>query len=558
MRVLLVTLHSKFVHASLALPYLAAYCEDLAGCEILIRECTIHEPKEQILAMLLACAPDLVGFSVYIWNRGMTLELADALHEAEPELDIVVGGPEVSFDGPELLACHPGLSAIVRGEGEAPWRELLQRRLEGRDCSGIPRVLWRGVGEGPAAAPLDDLDTIPSPFAAGRADITRGLVYLETSRGCPFGCSFCLSARDRRVRSFSMARIEADLLYLMKRDVPQVKLVDRTFNFDPARARAIFRFILRHNRKSRFHFEIGAALLDGETLDLLRAVPEGMFQFEIGIQSLNAVTLAAIGRPFPDEAFWRRLRCLREETHVVLHLDLIGGLPKENLEQFLSGMERVLEFRPHNLQIEPVKVLPGTPLRAQAASLGMCFDPHPPYTVLRTPECSFADLDRLRQIDRLLDLLYNSGRFGRFLEVLRKECGGYPAALETLRGFWKERELFRLPPKREELFRWLWRFAESRSEMLREALALDLARSGRPREEDLFPEAPTTEERHQAQLRVEEELAGLKGRGVKLQHFVAVFRHLPEFRPRTSLLFLYRVQAGQGLTVSEERLLPPK
>ena len=260
MKTVLTTLHSKYIHASLALPYLAAWCGDDCG-HIDILEFTDHEPKENIAALLMAEKPDVVAFSVYIWNRQSTLALVDLLHTIRPNLRIILGGPEVSFDNEPLFASHPGLTALVHGEGEIPLKELLQAWQSGLMPTGIPRLTWReedGIKSGPDTPPLTDLDQIPSPFKLGLADLSRGFSYYETSRGCPYNCSFCMSSLDDTVRSFSMERIFEDLTYLIEQKVPKIKLVDRTFNFDPKRARQIFTFILKQNKGSHFHFVIGA------------------------------------------------------------------------------------------------------------------------------------------------------------------------------------------------------------------------------------------------------------------------------------------------------------
>ncbi|MBN1141236.1 MAG: DUF4080 domain-containing protein [Deltaproteobacteria bacterium] len=565
MRVLLATLHSKFIHASLALPYLAAYLERTNGCEIIVCEFTVHEPKEGVIATILDERPEVVGFSVYIWNRRLILELADAIAVAAPEIRIVLGGPEISFDGPELFERHPGLSGLVKGEGEAPFKEILKRLSAGESPAGTPRTLWKtdgGISEGEWSPPLADLDHIPSPFEARRVDLTRGFVYLETSRGCPFHCSFCLSSLDRGVRSFSMERICSDLSFLLARQTPKIKLVDRTFNYDPERAREIFSFILKHNRGSHFHFEISADLLDEETIRLLEAVPEGMFQFEIGIQSTSPTTLTAIRRWVSLEKIWGNLRRLRRDTRIDLHLDLIAGLPGEGYRPFLASIDQVLAFRPHHLQIEAVKLLPGSPLRREAAEKGIRFDPNPPYTVMATPDLSFADLERLREISRLLDLTYNTGNFDGILGGLKDCLGSFSAALETLMTFWKRRGLFRFPQQQREIFQKLGEFIRERftapdADLLKELLALDFARTERPLEEKTpipFDTALTTAEKKVVQERVRRETALVKGKGIKVQYFAAAFCHRPEFRPRTVVLFLYFIQGGRKMAMTETRL----
>ncbi len=564
MRTLLVTLHSKFIHASLALPCLAAYCGRDCG-ELRIREHTVHEPREQILAGLLAEDPDVVAFSVYLWNRRETLDLIDALHAARPEVRCVVGGPEVSFDGPELFATHPGLAALVRGEGEIPLRGLLEAWRRGARPTGVPRLAWRDgarIAEGPWGPPLDDLDAIPSPFAAGLVDLSRGLVYYETSRGCPYTCAFCMSSLDQGVRSFSRARIEADLGLLMAREVATIKLVDRTFNYDAARARDIFRFILAHNRASRFHFEIGAHLLDEETLRLLEQVPPGLFQFEIGVQSTLPATLAAVSRRADFERLAANVARLRRADNLHLHLDLIAGLPGENYRDFLASLDQVAALRPHHLQIEAVKLLPGSPLRAQAPDLGLRFDPNPPYRVLGTPWLSFVELEKLRGLGRLLDLTWNSGRLTGFLEGLQHAQGTLSAALDDLESYWRGHHPHAQPLSLRALFEALGRYAQRSAQgpRLLDLLARDYARCERvvaAQAPFFFDQSLTAAELAEINRRVREAGAALRGQGVKLQYFAAVFHHLPEYPHRTPLLFLYRTRTGAGLSVEEQLLCPP-
>jgi len=562
MRILLTTLHSKFIHTSLALPCLATFSRETSDCEILIREFTVHEPKEQIVAAILEESPRIVAFSVYIWNRRPTLDVVDAIAAADPAVQIVLGGPEISFDGPELFENHPGVRGLIRGEGEVPFREFLQRQAKGNDPAGIPRTLWRtsgGLVEGPWSPPLANLDAIPSPFSAGMIDLFRGFVYLETSRGCPYRCSFCMSSLDDGVRSFSMERIRSDLSILMTRQIPKIKLVDRTFNYDPARAREIFAFILANNRSSHFHFEIGANLLDQETLRLLEQVPEGMFQFEIGVQSTSLETLKAIRRPITPKTIRDNLVRLRQKTRISLHLDLIAGLPGEGYERFLTSIDQILALKPHHLQVEPVKLLPGSPLRHEAKQRGIRHDPNPPYTVLTTPHLSFLDLERLRGISRLLDTIYNSSKFREFFDGLTDLCGFSSQALARLEKFWRHRGLFRFPLRQRDVFARLRDFVREGfgggpSLVLQELLALDLARCERPTGggmSPLFTTTLTVKEKTWIQEKIRVETAKSKGKGIKTQHFAAVFSHIPRFRPRTAVLFIYRTRTGKGMTVEE-------
>jgi anaerobic magnesium-protoporphyrin IX monomethyl ester cyclase len=563
MRTVLATLHSKYIHPSLALPLLAAYCGKDCGT-LLIREFTVHEPKEQVLGALLAEQPDVIAFSVYLWNRRPTLELVDALAAVRPELRVVLGGPEISFEGQELLQRHPGIGAVIRGEGELPLRGLLKAWQEGRSPGDVPRLIWRDRGhirENPDGPLLADLDDIPSPFQLDLVDLTRGFVYAETSRGCPYRCAFCMSALDRQVRSYSLPRIEGDLKLLMDRRISQVKLVDRTFNYDPARARHLFAFILQHNHGSRFHFEIGGHLLDEETLDLLEQVPPGLFQFEIGVQSTLPATLRAIDRPEALGLLEKNVRRLRRRGNIHLHLDLIAGLPGEGFQEFLGSVDRVAALDPHHLQLEPVKVLPGAPLREQAVQLGLRFDPHPPYTVLATPQLDFHDLERLQGIGRLLDLTRNAGRLTGFLTALASACGSLSGGLARLEAWWRAQGLFRRLLSQRELFDQADHFvrdtfAGPTAERLREQLGRDLAGIERipPDQAPGFLDTRLSDdELQQVRRKVRHITAALKGRGIKVQHFAAAFSHLPEYRGRRVILFVYFTRPGQVMQV---RLFP--
>lgn len=559
MRIVLTTLHSKYIHASLALPLLGAYCQDL-GNDLRIREFTVHEPKEQVLGALLAENPEVIAFSVYLWNRRQTLELADALVTARPGLRIVLGGPEVSFEGPKLLERHFGISALIRGEGELPLHGLLEAWQQNRLPMQVPRLTWRDgdrICENPDGPLLTDLDDIPSPLQLGLVDLSRGFVYLETSRGCPYRCAFCMSALDQTVRSYSMARIEQDLGLLMEKKAAKIKLVDRTFNYDPERARRIFAFILQHNRGSHFHFEIGGHLLDEKTLELLATVPKNTFQFEIGVQSTLPDTLRAIDRPAALELLEQNIRRLRQMGNIHLHLDLIAGLPGEGYRDFLASIDRVAALRPHHLQLEPVKLLPGAPLRQDAKRHGISFDPYPPYSVLATQELSFTDLERLQGIGRLLDLTQNANRGHHFLNALSEINGSLSRGLEQLEKFWRHQGLFRRPLSQRDLFNQLWTFVDTSytgqiRAQLGECLGWDLAVSERiPQEKapDYLDTKLTDSEQLRVRTKMQHILAALKGRGIKVQHLAALFHHQPQAPKGSLILFLYFTRPGHPIKI---------
>jgi anaerobic magnesium-protoporphyrin IX monomethyl ester cyclase len=319
---------------------------------------------------------------------------------------------------------------VIKGEGEAAFRRLTEvLSIQGAEMhpavalEEIDNLFFRDgsdISTGPHNRGYLQLDSIPSPFEAGLVDLNKPLTYYETSRGCPFACAFCLSSVEGQVRSYSMERIKSDLLFLMQNRVPQIKLVDRTFNYDARRADDIWRFILEHNQGSHFHFEIAADLLNDASLQILKQVPADTFRFEIGVQSASAETLKQVNRTADLGRIFYCIRQLRAETKIELHLDLVAGLPGEDYAAFLTSLQAVADLQPQQIQVEPLKVLKGSPMREIAAREDYHFSGSPPYTILRNPWLSYNDIGRIETVGRLLDLYYNHGRFATALELLTR------------------------------------------------------------------------------------------------------------------------------------------
>ena len=554
MRTLLTTLHSKYIHPSLALPYLVAYCGEDCG-DLLIEELTIHQPKENLLAQIVACKADVVCFSMYLWNRQLSLELITALKIAVPQVRIVVGGPDVSFEGAEFFERCP-VDALICGEGEIPLKHLLSSWKDGVEPASCPGLQRPGMDSAAAGQSLlADLDLLPSPFAAGLVDLSRGYVYYESSRGCPYSCSFCMSALDNQVRSFSMARIFRDLDLLMQAKVDQIKFVDRTFNYHAERCREIIAYILQHNISSRFHFEVGADLLDEATLQLLETVPPGTFQFEIGVQTTSSATLERIGRKSSLEKLELNVKRLIAAGNISIHLDLIAGLPGEGVEDFFNSLQKVLALKAQHLQVELVKLLPGSPLRQQAGNLKIHFDSAPPYSVLRTPQLSFDGLEEIRRVGRLLDLVGNSGRFKHLLHASESSYLNIVEFYRHLQGWWQKAGLFEEPLGLRQIFDALHRFVEQSPEalLLSEALGRDFALVGRvvPGKAPAFFNCElSSEEEQRVKQRVKSELESLED-GWKLQHFAAIFETITPVASRSLLLYLYRSRSKTSPSVEE-------
>ncbi|MHB8058468.1 MAG: B12-binding domain-containing radical SAM protein [Desulfuromonadaceae bacterium] len=430
MKILLATLHAKYSHASLALPCLAVYCRDIPETEITLREWTVNEPREHILRLVMAEGADLVAFSCYIWNIEQTLRIVSDIKKISPQTRIVLGGPEVSFAIFDLMHDNPAVDLVIKGEGEETFRALVTTLTQEHpgmlqeSLAEIDNLFFRDGSDtlsGPLSRKNMELDSLPSPFAAGMVDFSKPLVYYETSRGCPFSCAFCLSATEGAVRSFGMERIKKDLLFLMEHRVAQIKLVDRTFNYDAGRADAIWEFILEHNRSSHFHFEIAADLLTDNNLEVLGRVPPNTFRFEIGVQSASQRVLEQVKRSADLQRIFVNVRRLRGETEVELHLDLIAGLPGEGYDGFLQSLQTVAELQPDDIQLEPLKLLKGAPMREIARREGYFFSESPPYTILRNPWLSYAEVCLVETIGRLLDLFNKHGGFATSFRLLERD-----------------------------------------------------------------------------------------------------------------------------------------
>ncbi|WP_224960094.1 B12-binding domain-containing radical SAM protein [Geomonas subterranea] len=555
MKILLSTLHAKYVHASLALPYLASASATLPGVELHILEMTINELPDQLLAKLYAERADVVMFSCYIWNTELTLKLASDLKQLAPETFIVLGGPEVSFGAFDLMVRNSAVDCIVRGEGEQTCRELLDALGRGEPLEEIGGITYREGEEviaNPERAALAELDLVPSPFAAGLVDLKKPLVYYETSRGCPFSCAFCMSSIEKGVRSFSMERIKADLLLLMEAGVQTVKLADRTFNYDARRANEIWNFILEHNRGSKFHFEIAAELLTGDNLDLLVQVPAGMFRFEIGVQSGGEETLAKVERKSSLERLYANVERLKSATKVTVHLDLVAGLPGESLEGFLASVQGLFTLDADHIQVEPLKVLKGTAMRGIARKEGYAYAEAAPYKILRTPWLTFEEIRRIEGISRLLDLVYNSGRFAATMRLFAAERP-LSQLLDEAAQFFESAGHFAGNLSLASLFEALWRFGtggrdEAAKERLRDALCFDFCLTGYPagNPPSFFtrgsgPDAPG------APLRLEAK----PGERVRYYRrtFARDYRCTPWCEEPTVLTFVYRSAPGAGLQV---------
>jgi len=428
MRLTLTGLASQYIHMPLAPFCLKKAVEEALSIPVTICDININEPVEDSLARLMADEPTHIGFSVYIWNREMTARLVRRIKALDPGVCILLGGPEVSFS-PEATFAEMPCDFILRGAGEESLPALLRCLMSGSDPAEIPGICTPGriVDPAPTPPPRSDLyDDVWHTALNGR------MVYVETSRGCPFSCAFCLSGQKERVQFMPREEALALLIRLGDTGTDTVKLIDRTFNCDRDRTRFLLGGLMEARAAGRigdvcYHFEVAADLFDDETLDLLARAPAGLFQMEAGLQSFHAPTLEACRRHTDMPRLVDRLRRILAPGNVHLHIDLIAGLPREDFDTFGQSFDCAYELRPHQLQLGFLKLIHGSHLRE--TDWGQRYAPDPPYEVLSTPWITYAQLRRLHGCAEAVERIHNSGRFAGTLRLALAHTGMRPFEL---------------------------------------------------------------------------------------------------------------------------------
>lgn len=423
MKVVIASLNAKFIHSSLAIRCLKAYCQSEA--EIEIRDYSINDNLQNITADIYRIKPDIIGFSCYIWNIKETLEIAEVIKTILPDVKIVLGGPEVSFESEKYLNEYPLIDAVICGEGEETFREFIQAQRQNSALNTIKGLSYRDniiIVNQPRPL-IDSLDEIPFPYDSNDfAALKNKIVYYETARGCAYSCSYCLSSTVKGLRFLSSKRVNKDIKTLIKAGVKQIKFVDRTFNISKQHAMVIWQIILDNiNYSTNFHFEIAADLLDEEMIELLEKFPPGLVQFEIGVQSINLETLKAIERKSNIDILSSNVKKLRKNNNIHLHLDLIAGLPYENLQSFKKSFNTVYDLSPHQLQLGFLKVLKGTKIHREAHEMGIVARNFPPYEVLQTKWLSYDDLLLLKDIEEVIEGYFNTTHYSYFLSYIFKK-----------------------------------------------------------------------------------------------------------------------------------------
>ncbi len=493
MKILLTSLNSKYIHSNLGLRYLRETCP---GQDILLREYTINDRLDVVAGDIYKAGAAIVGFACYIWNIGETMEIVNTLKQVAPDTRIILGGPEVSYNPLDYLA--QGADFVVVGEGERTFTELIEILAANRpellaEVKGLAYNSPHGPVLNQPRELIRDLSTVPSPYA--QLDLLEHkIAYVESSRGCPFNCQYCLSSTFQGVRFFPLERTKQELRRLVVAGVKQVKFVDRTFNCSKAHALALWSFIKDWNPAANFHFEISADLLDEQLLQFLQDVPKGLFQFEVGVQSTNLRTLELIDRRTDLAVLSGNVRRVAGGNNIQQLLDLIAGLPEEDYASFARSFNEVYSWGPDKLQLGFLKLLKGSGIRARAAQWGYKFSASPPYQVLATNWLSYEEILRLHLIEDLVDKYFNSGRFGYSLAYLVTERGGDAFGLfEGLAAYWEDKGWHRQSHNPQGLFQLLWNYyaghtPERDGDIFAELLKLDYLLQDKPaRTPEWFP-----------------------------------------------------------------------
>ncbi len=406
----LITLNAKFIHSSLSLRYLRNASRNAGYQNVWIQEFVINQPVWKIAAEIQKLKPEVLGVGIYIWNRSQSLELIERLQKQMPHLKIALGGPEVSFKKDNSLPFP-----VISGEGEKKWLEFLE--LTGQERTPSEEVLtrWRTYG-------TDLPELIPAYLQEDFPHLKNRIVYFETSRGCPYLCSFCLSALDKTVRYFDEKIIQSQIKELVTAGIQKIKFVDRTFNLKPGRMKKLMQWLTQF-KGNEFHFEVVGDILTSEVLGFLKTVPPGMFQFEIGIQTTTESVQKTIQRKQNNEKLFETIKQLVDQDRIHFHCDLIFGLPGETLEDIRQSFSRVMTLRPHELQLGFLKFLPGAPINNLIEKEHYRYQSTPPYELISHRNLSAEEVLYLKQFEDIFNRYYNSKRFRFSIHYLLGKMG---------------------------------------------------------------------------------------------------------------------------------------
>ena len=480
MKILLAACNAKYIHSNLAVYNLRAYAGEYRE-HIILKEYTINQQKDEILRDIYLEKPDIICFSCYIWNVSFVKEIAEDLKKILPDSVFWAGGPEVSFDAEDFLKKNPGFFGVMVGEGEETFRELCRFYVDNKgNLEEIPGIAFYSGEKIRHNGWREIMDLSKVPFAyENMEDFRNKIVYYESSRGCPFSCSYCLSSVDKKLRFRNLDLVKKELQFFIDRKVPQVKFVDRTFNCKHSHAMEIWKYILEHdNGITNFHFEISADLLKEEELSLMEKMRPGLIQLEIGVQSTNPETIRAIRRTMDFERLSEIVNKVRSFGNIHQHLDLIAGLPYENYDSFRNSFNQVYALKPEQLQLGFLKVLKGSLMKEMAKEYGILHKEREPYEVLSTKWLSYGEILKLKTVESMVEVYYNSGQFQNTLNYMESFFEDAFSMYEELGKFYEGKGYHSISHSRMRRYEILLEFLGQRQEISREkavdAMLLDL------------------------------------------------------------------------------------
>ena len=477
MKILLAACNAKYIHSNLAV-YNLKSCSGEYSSRVVIKEYTINQIRDDILKDIYLEQPDVICFSCYIWNISFVRELVPDLKKILPQVEFWAGGPEVSYDAVEFLKKNPAFFGVMVGEGEETFHELagyyIERKPENlkeirgvafRDETKVQDIVHTGWRE------LMDLSKVPFAYS-NLTEFKNRIIYYESSRGCPFSCSYCLSSIDKKLRFRDIDLVKRELQFFIDNKVPQVKFVDRTFNCKHDHAMEIWRYITDHdNGITNFHFEISADLLRAEELALMKTMRPGLIQLEIGVQSTNPQTIKAIRRTMDFE----KLKGIVEQIHsfgnIHQHLDLIAGLPYEGYDSFHKSFCDVYALRPEQFQLGFLKVLKGSHMMEMTGEYQILYKDREPYEVLSTAWLTYGEILRLKMVESMVEVYYNSGQFKNTLVFLEQYFDDPFRMYEALGRFYEKKGYSEISHSRTRRYEILMEFAGERKEIPAEALS---------------------------------------------------------------------------------------
>lgn len=423
MKILLTTLNSKYIHSALSLKYIYNNIVDINDISVNVKEYTINENLQDIFADILSDTYDLIAFSCYIWNIEYIIKLCNDIKIANEDVKILLGGPEVSYESYEFMLRHKFADFIIRDEGEVIFRKFVKSYIQDKNFSNIPSFLYRENGkiiENEYEPPIDNLALIRGAYDIfNENDIKDKIVYYETSRGCSYSCAYCLSSITKKVRFFPYEKVISDIKKIVDAGAKQIKFVDRTFNFDKNRTSDIIKYLCSiDNGKINFHFEITAHILQDDLLDILKNVRQGLFQFEIGVQSTNKETIKSVNRVDNFEKIKEKVIKIKSFGNIHQHLDLIVGLPYEDIKSLKKSFNDVMNLRPDNLQLGFLKVLKGSPIKEMTNEYKIKYREYSPYEVISTKFISYKEVIMVKHMEEMLEDYYNSMTYNYSLDYV--------------------------------------------------------------------------------------------------------------------------------------------